>query len=202
MSSPGQSQVQLQPPKGPGAVEKDPQGLATSDDGPDPGEHLEGARMYSVTAALLTAIFLGTLDASILATAIPQITARFHSTLDIGWYASIYMMATCAILPMAGMFYSYFSAKYTFMGFLFVFELGSLLSAAAVSSKMLIVGRAIAGLGSAGIYNGGLTIMGERDEAIDPGLANWTRDLGGDHGIGVWPSDRRCFDIAGLVALV
>lgn len=47
------------------------------------------------------------------------------------------------------------------MGFLFVFELGSLLSGVAVSSKMLIVGRAIAGLGSAGIYNGGLTIMGE-----------------------------------------
>ena len=56
-------------------------------------EHLQGFRMYCVTVSLLMAIFLTTLDASIISTAVPQISARFHSTLDIGWYSSIYMMA-------------------------------------------------------------------------------------------------------------
>lgn len=45
------------------------------------------------------------------------------------------------------------------MAFLALFELGSLLCGVAQSSKMLIVGRAIAGLGGSGLQNGALTII-------------------------------------------
>lgn len=47
----------------------------------------------------------------------------------------------------------------TFLSFLGLFELGSLLCGVANSSKMLIVGRAVAGLGSSGLVNGALTIL-------------------------------------------
>lgn len=47
----------------------------------------------------------------------------------------------------------------TFLVFFAVFELGSLLCGVAVSSDMLIVSRAVAGLGSAGLMNGALTII-------------------------------------------
>ena len=45
------------------------------------------------------------------------------------------------------------------MAFMAIFELGSLLCGVATSSKMLIVGRAVAGLGGSGIQNGALTII-------------------------------------------
>jgi predicted MFS family arabinose efflux permease len=45
------------------------------------------------------------------------------------------------------------------MGFFFVFELGSLICAIATSSNMLIIGRAIAGIGGSGILNGAFTIV-------------------------------------------
>jgi MFS family permease len=45
------------------------------------------------------------------------------------------------------------------MVFLGLFELGSLISGVATSSKMFIVGRAVAGMGGSGIVNGGLTIV-------------------------------------------
>lgn len=45
------------------------------------------------------------------------------------------------------------------MSFLGVFELGSLLCGVAQSSKMFIVGRAVAGMGGSGLMNGGLTIL-------------------------------------------
>ncbi|KAL2013195.1 hypothetical protein VTN00DRAFT_720 [Thermoascus crustaceus] len=48
--------------------------------------------------------------------------------------------------------------KWTFLAFFFVFELGSLLRGVA-TSKMLIVGRAVAGIGSAGPMNGAMTIV-------------------------------------------
>jgi MFS family permease len=40
-----------------------------------------------------------------------------------------------------------------------LFELGSVLCGAAQSSNMLIIGRAVAGLGGSGVRNGGLTII-------------------------------------------
>lgn len=46
-----------------------------------------------------------------------------------------------------------------FIVFFAIFELGSLLCGVATSSKMLIIGRAIAGMGSSGIQNGVLTII-------------------------------------------
>lgn len=45
------------------------------------------------------------------------------------------------------------------MVFLALFELGSLLCGVATSSKMFIVGRAVAGMGGSGIVNGGLTMI-------------------------------------------
>ena len=45
------------------------------------------------------------------------------------------------------------------MTFFAIFELGSLICALAVNSEMLIVGRAIAGIGAAALINGALTIL-------------------------------------------
>jgi predicted MFS family arabinose efflux permease len=45
------------------------------------------------------------------------------------------------------------------MAFFAVFELGSLICALSISSKMFIVGRAVAGMGTSGIVNGTYTII-------------------------------------------
>lgn len=55
--------------------------------------------------------------------------------------------------------YTHFSSKYMFLAFLALFEFGSLLCGVSVSSDMLIVGRAVAGLGGSGLTNGALTII-------------------------------------------
>lgn len=61
--------------------------------------------------------------------------------------------------PMSGKIYTYFKTKWTFLIYFGVFELGSLICGVAQSSVMLIIGRAIAGLGAAGLQNGTLTIL-------------------------------------------
>ena len=50
--------------------------------------------------------------------------------------------------------------KFTFLSSILVFEMGSVLCAAAKSSDMFIVGRAIAGCGAAGVYSGVMTMVG------------------------------------------
>lgn len=61
--------------------------------------------------------------------------------------------------PLSGKFYQYFSLKWTYISFIATFEAGSLICALAVNSKMLIIGRAVAGSGAAGLFSGALIIL-------------------------------------------
>jgi MFS family permease len=60
---------------------------------------------------------------------------------------------------MFGKFYTFFSIKTVYLISIFIFEVGSALCGAAPTSPALIVGRAIAGVGSAGIFCGALVII-------------------------------------------
>lgn len=136
------------------SIEEKPQ---TNDD--EKEEFITGLKLIAVIAGVTLVAFLMLLDMSIIATAIPRITTEFHSLPDVGWYGASYLLASCSLQPLAGKFYTIFKSKWTFLTFFGVFELGSLLSGVATTSKMLIVGRAVAGMGSAGLTNGALTII-------------------------------------------
>lgn len=119
----------------------------------------KGIKLVSIIFALCMAIFLVALDQTIIAPALGTITARFQSVKDIGWYGSAYLLTTTALQPMYGAIYKFFNVKWTYLAAIFIFEIGSLLSAVAPSSKALIVGRAIAGIGTAGLFSGSIVII-------------------------------------------
>lgn len=148
--------------------EKHSQDASSKDDGPpvavqsspDPNhEYLSGLKLVAVLAAVVLPYFLVMLDASIVSTAAPQITTTFNSLLDVGWYGAAYELTSSASQPLSGKIYTKFSLKWSYLAFFVLFELGSVICGAAHSSIMLIVGRALAGLGSSGLLNGGLTIL-------------------------------------------
>jgi hypothetical protein len=105
------------------------------------------------------AAFLVALDRTIVATAIPQITNDFKTPGDIGWYGSAYLLTSCAFQPTYGRIFVHFDVRWSFLAALGLFELGSLVCGLAPSSTVLIVGRAIAGLGCAGVFAGVLVII-------------------------------------------
>lgn len=123
-------------------------------------DHPHGLKLLSVMVAIFLAIFCVAIDRTIIATAIPKITVEFDSLQDIGWYGSAYLLTAASFQLSFGRMYAEFSIKWVFLAALLLFEVGSILCAAAPNSPALIVGRAIAGLGSAGIASGGLTIIG------------------------------------------
>ncbi|KAM3511608.1 hypothetical protein MY11210_004762 [Beauveria gryllotalpidicola] len=122
-------------------------------------EYIHGWKLFSVMVAITLACFLYLLDVSILVTAIPKITSDFHSLTDIGWYGATYNLASAALQPLSGKFYTYFHAKWTFLAFFLVFEIGNLLCGVATSSTMIIVGRTVAGAGASGLTNGSFAIV-------------------------------------------
>ena len=126
---------------------------------PPQQEHPSGFKLAIIMVGLCLAVFLVALDKTIIATCIPRITDAFHALDDIGWYGSAYLLTTCAFQLLFGKFYTHFNIKLVFLLAITCFELGSLICGAAPSSTALIVGRAIAGLGAAGIFSGALIII-------------------------------------------
>ncbi|ORY09168.1 MFS multidrug transporter-like protein [Clohesyomyces aquaticus] len=120
---------------------------------------LQGWRLYVVMGALVFATLAMALSSSIVATAIPVLTSHFHSTEDIGWYGSAYLIASCALIPLAGKIYTSYDLKSSYLAYMSVFTIGSIVSGAANTSSMLIAGRAVAGAGSSGIITGALAII-------------------------------------------
>ncbi|PLB51510.1 MFS general substrate transporter [Aspergillus steynii IBT 23096] len=118
-----------------------------------------GPRLILITVSLMLAVFCVALDNTIMAVAIPRITDDFHALNDVGWYASSYLLTTCSFQLLYGKFYTLFSIKWVYLTALFIFELGSLICGVAPNSTALIVGRAVAGLGSAGIFTGALVTL-------------------------------------------
>ncbi|KAI9703447.1 MAG: hypothetical protein M1820_005920 [Bogoriella megaspora] len=120
---------------------------------------LTGPKLLVVLASVTLVFFLVLLDMSIISTAIPRITSDFHSLEDVGWYGAAYNLASASLQPLTGKFYTHFKTKWTFLCFFAVFELGSLLCGVSQSSKMLVISRAVAGMGTSGLMNGALTIL-------------------------------------------
>lgn len=121
--------------------------IATSD-------YPAGFRLAMVVLALILSIFLVSLDMTIVATAIPRITDQFHSLDQVGWYGSAFFLTLASFQSTWGKAYKYFPLKPSFLIGIFIFEVGSLICAVANNSTTLIVGRAIAGAGGAGIASG------------------------------------------------
>ncbi|GFG16265.1 putative HC-toxin efflux carrier TOXA [Aspergillus udagawae] len=121
--------------------------------------YMQGWALASLTLAFMSICLVLAIDNTILATAIPQITSEFKSLNDIGWYGSSYLIAQMALLPTCGRLYAFYNIKCVYCISLAVFEIGSIVSAVAPNSMTLIIGRAISGLGAAGLVSGTTTIL-------------------------------------------
>ncbi|KAI8949229.1 major facilitator superfamily domain-containing protein [Xylaria longipes] len=131
----------------------------TLDNSIDPENEVRGSKLIFIHTALCLCTFLVGLDFNLIAVAIPAITTEFNSIGDVGWYGAAFQLGLCTTQTLAGKTYVLFSKKYTYLLYLGVFEAGSLLCALSPSSKALIVGRVVAGVGASGIFAGGFAIL-------------------------------------------
>ncbi|KAJ5385390.1 hypothetical protein N7517_003301 [Penicillium concentricum] len=120
-----------------------------------------GTRLLAIIISILFAMFLVALDRTIIATAVPRIATQFNALDDISWYASAYLLTSCATQLSWGKVYTFYSTKTIFLIAILIFEVGSAVCGGAPGSKAFIVGRAIAGIGSAGIFSGATVIIAQ-----------------------------------------
>ncbi|MDX3645378.1 MFS transporter [Streptomyces sp. MB09-02B] len=115
---------------------------------PDPARRHSGSgRRRAVTAALMLAMGLAALDATIVSIAVPQIVADLGGFSVFSWLFSGYLLAATVTLPVYGRLSDTFGRKPVLVVGAAVFLLGSLLCALAWNMAALIAFRVVQGLG-------------------------------------------------------
>ncbi|KAL2106344.1 hypothetical protein VUR80DRAFT_6873 [Thermomyces stellatus] len=126
----------------------------------DHGPVLRGYRLIAVTIGVCFGALMMSLDISILGTALPSIMIDLgDKAANVAWYPASYTLATCALTPIAGKMASVFPLDLVYSSCTFIFLVGSILCGWAPTSSAFIAGRAIAGIGAAGVSSNGLTIL-------------------------------------------
>jgi EmrB/QacA subfamily drug resistance transporter len=110
---------------------------------------------------LLTGMFLGSLDATIVNTALPTIVGDLGGLSKISWVSSGYLLTSTAATPLFGKLGDLYGRKRLFLLSVMVFVIGSLLSGIAQTMTQLIGARAVQGLGGGGIFALSMAIIAE-----------------------------------------
>jgi len=87
------------------------------------------------------------------------VTDTFNSLNDVGWYGSSFLLASAASQLFYGKIYRFWSTRIVFSVVVLIFALGNLICALSRSSAVFTVGRAVSGLGSAGVLSGTIIII-------------------------------------------
>ena len=109
-------------------------------------EYPKGPQLWLNMVSVLLVCFLHGLDLTIVAVTIPSLTNEFKTLDDIGWYSAVYGVIFSSTNFFFGKMYTLFDLRTMYIVSVVIFELGSVLCTFAPSSKVFILGRAVAGM--------------------------------------------------------
>ncbi len=110
------------------------------------------ARIALALAGLFLSVFLGMLDAQVVATALPRIAGEFGGTGSYAWVTTAYLLAGSVTAPFHGKLGDLYGRKRLLLAALGLFLLGSLACALAPSAATLTAARVLQGAGSGGLF--------------------------------------------------
>ncbi|GLY65552.1 MFS transporter [Amycolatopsis taiwanensis] len=127
---------------------------------PDAYDKLAPRRRTLITFALLGCAFLAMLDGTVVGTALPRIIEQVG---DDGssyvWLVTVYLLTSSVSVPVYGRFSDLYGRRRLLQGGLAVFLLGSLACGLAGSMEILIISRAVQGLGAGGLLTLGMALI-------------------------------------------
>ena len=118
-------------------------------------------RTLIVFAGLLLGMLLAALNQTIVATALPDIVGDLGGFDHYSWVFSAYMLASTVTVPLYGKLSDVYGRRPFFLLAIVLFMVGAVVSGLAPSMTVLIVGRAIQGLGAGGLIPLAMAVIGD-----------------------------------------
>jgi MFS family permease len=112
---------------------------------------LDGRSKAVILVGVLLGLLLAALDQTIVSTAMPRIVADLQGIDLLAWVSTAYLLASTAMVPIYGKLSDLYGRKIILLFGIVVFLIGSMLCGIAPTMLMLVVCRAIQGLGAAAL---------------------------------------------------
>ena len=139
--------------------------------GPTPsGAYLSHRQILVVIGGLMAGMFLAALDQSIVGVALPKITSELGGLDKLSWVVTAYLLTSTAATPLWGKISDLRGRRPIFQAAIVVFLVGSVICgfASPLSDALglpgidvMIIGRAVQGLGGGGLMSLALAVIGD-----------------------------------------
>ncbi|KAM7206080.1 Major facilitator superfamily domain containing protein [Naviculisporaceae sp. PSN 640] len=135
-----------------------------------------------IVFSILSSAFLFSLDNTIVADIQLAVVRDFSSVEKLSWLPVAFLMGAASTNLLWGQCYGYFNAKAVYIMCVFIFEIGSAVCGSAPNMNALIIGRAICGIGGAGMYTGSMVLLSvlttEKERPVYMGFTGLAWGLG------------------------
>ena len=112
-------------------------------------------------AGVMLAMFLGSLDQTIVGTAMPQIIADLGGFTHYTWLTSAYVIASTITVPITGKLTDMYGRKWFYVAGLSIFILGSLLCGISQTMTQIILFRGFQGIGAGVMMANAFIVVGD-----------------------------------------
>ncbi|MGC2011767.1 MAG: MFS transporter, partial [Pseudolabrys sp.] len=139
-----------------------------SESPPEP-KALTHPEIRTIVLGIMLAMFLGALDQTIVATALPTIGRHFGNLDDLSWVVTAYLLTGTAVTPLYGKLADIHGRRVMMLTAIGIFVLGSVACALAPSMTALVLARAFQGLGGGGLMALAQTIIADIVSPLERG---------------------------------
>lgn len=125
------------------------------------GGTLSESEKNAIIGGVLLSMLLAALDQTIVAPAMPTIAEALGHAQYLPWIVTGYLLTATAMAPLYGKISDVHGRRPTLYAAILIFLVGSLVAALAPNMLVLIIGRAIQGLGGGGLFALAQTVIGD-----------------------------------------
>jgi EmrB/QacA subfamily drug resistance transporter len=127
------------------------------------------AEIRAIVLGILLAMFLGALDQTIIATALPTIGRELADVENLSWVVTAYLLTATAVTPLYGKLSDIHGRRAMLLVAISIFVASSVACALAPSMTVLVFARALQGLGGGGLLSLAQVIVGDVVPPIERG---------------------------------
>ena len=139
------------PSSGEVAAKADPQGF----------HNLDRRQVLITLGGVMLAMFLSSLDQTIVGTALPQIIADLKGFEHYTWVATAYLLTSTAMMPIVGRLTDMYGRKWFYIVGIIIFLLGSALCGLSQNMTQLILFRGFQGIGAGVMMANAFIVIGD-----------------------------------------